>query len=95
MNIVQGDSMCLRRERAHRKKAGLNVMSLLIFHHHETTIEGKQQICANKGFSTSHTLIMKRKKKKKAPKVFPRQRFTFFSLVQNKICGVLVRKLLS
>lgn len=67
------------KRQASLQKTGLNIMSLLIFHHRE----GNNKT-ANKGFSTSHTLI-KKGKKKKAPKMFPRQRFTFSRFGKMKL----------
>lgn len=61
-----------------------NIMSLLIFHHHNITIEEKNngtKNCANKGFSTSHTElggICGWMEEKKGPKSVAKATINFF-----------------
>lgn len=62
-----------------------NIMSLLIFHHHNITIEEKNngtKNCANKGFSTSHTELgwIFGWMEKKSPKSVSKATINFFSL---------------
>lgn len=71
-----------------------HIMSLLIFHHRDTTKEenNRTEFCANKGFFTSYA--ERRKGGGKASKLLPRQRVTFSIFFAIKLVASFHQSLL-